>query len=53
MENSRKILKNNQGTYYISIPKEIMKELKWSDNQKVVVEIRGKEVVIKDWVEKK
>ena len=52
MGNIRKILKNNQGTYFISIPKDIMKALRFRDNQKVVVKKHGKGILIEDWENK-
>ena len=45
----RKIVKNGRGSYYINIPKELMKELRWRERQKVVVKKRGQGIVIKDW----
>jgi len=53
MENIRKIVKNSQDTYYISMPKNILKNLKWRDGQKVVVKQVGDKIVIEDWKEKK
>ncbi len=49
MNNIRKITKNGAGTYYISVPKELLKELKWKERQKVVVKKRGQGVLITDW----
>ncbi len=49
MTNIRKIQKNNQGTYLVSIPKDIMKSLRFRDNQKVVVKKHGKGILIVDW----
>ncbi|MBU4421355.1 hypothetical protein L6259_01910 [Candidatus Parcubacteria bacterium] len=51
MENKdiRKIVKNGRGTYYISVPKEIMRELKWKERQKVIVKKYGSKVMITDW----
>jgi len=49
MHHTRKIVKNGRGTYYISIPKEVMKQLRWKERQKVVVRASGKGVRIKDW----
>lgn len=46
---TRKIIKNGRGSYYVNIPKELMKELKWKERQKVVVKRKGKELAIKDW----
>ena len=45
----RKIVKNGAGTYYVSIPKEIMKELRMKERQKVVVKKSGKKIIIEDW----
>jgi len=47
--NTRKLYRNSGGTVLVSLPKEIISSLKWRDGQKVVVEKRGKEVIIKDW----
>jgi hypothetical protein len=30
-KNIRRIIKNGRGSYYINIPKEIMKELRWKE----------------------
>lgn len=46
---TRKVLKNNQGTYYVSIPKEIVKELKIKDGQKLDVSSKNKKIIIEDW----
>jgi antitoxin component of MazEF toxin-antitoxin module len=48
-DNIRKITKNGQGTYYISIPKDLIKELGLRERQKVVVKKYGKNILIKDW----
>lgn len=45
----RKIGKNSQGTYYVSLPKELVKELKFKEKQKVVISRSGKKIVIEDW----
>ena len=45
----RKIIKNGAGTYYVSIPKEIVKELRFRERMKVTVKKSGKRVVIEDW----
>ena len=47
--NVRKLLKNTGGTMIVSIPIEIVRELKWRDGQKVVVKKRGKGISIVDW----
>ena len=47
-KNIRKVQRSH-GTYYISIPKEIAKELKLKERQKMVVSKRGKGISIVDW----
>lgn len=47
-KNIRKILRNGD-SYAITIPIEIVKELKWKEKQKVVVKKRGKRIIIIDW----
>ena len=44
----RKILRNGD-SYAVTIPIEIMKELKWKEKQKVIVKKWGKGVSIVDW----
>ena len=48
-ENIRKITKVGGSSYAVTIPIRIIKDFGWKERQKVVVEQRGKEVVIKDW----
>ena len=50
-ENIRKIQKTGRGgeSYMITLPKAIVKKLNWREHQKVVVELDGKTVTIKDW----
>ena len=45
----RKIIKNGAGTYYVSIPKEIMKELRYKERQKITVRQSNKKIIIEDW----
>jgi cell division protein FtsI/penicillin-binding protein 2 len=43
-------LKKVRSTYYVSIPIEIIRELRWQEHQKVVVRKQGKNrIVIVDW----
>ena len=48
-EFTRKLLKNSRGSYYLNLPKEIIKELKFRDNQKLILKRSGKNIIIKDW----
>lgn len=45
----RKVTKNGRNSYYINIPKEIIRELKIKERQKLVVTTKGKTIIIKDW----
>ena len=47
----RKLRKNSGGTVLVSLPIEIVRELKWRDGQKVVVKKRGEGILITDWKE--
>ncbi len=47
-ENVRKIQKMRR-SYYVSLPVNIVRRLRWQEGQNVTVENRGKEIVIKDW----
>ncbi len=47
--NVRKLRKNSGGTVLVSLPIEIIRELKWRDGQKVVVKKRGQGISIIDW----
>ncbi len=47
-ENVRNIQKSNR-TYYVTLPIQIVREFKWKESQKVVLEKRGKEIIIQDW----
>ena len=46
---ARKLIKNNRGSYYINLPKHIVKEIKWKDNQKLFVKKTGNKIIISDW----
>ena len=47
--NTRKIQKDARGSVRITLPIEIIRELKWRDGQKVVAKKRGKGIFIEDW----
>ncbi len=46
---TRKVVKNGRNSYYINIPKEIVRELKIKERQKLVIKKRGKGISIVDW----
>lgn len=45
----RKLTKNGSGTYSVSVPIELVRELRWQVGQQVVVKRHGKRIVIEDW----
>ena len=45
----RKINKTGDYSYYVTIPKEYIDELKWRKGQKVQVELKDGTIIIKDW----
>ena len=45
----RSLMNHASGTYLVSLPVEYIRELKWRGKQKVVVELRGKSIVVTDW----
>ena len=47
--NIRKLLKSNNGSYRLTVPIEMVKELGWKEKQKVVFEKKGDSLKIKDW----
>ena len=50
-QSTRTILQNSTGTYMVSIPIELVRELKWKRGQKVVIKRTGKKIYIEDWQE--
>ncbi len=48
--NTRKISKRG-ASYSVTIPIEMMRALKWRDNQKLVFRKSGKRLIIEDWKE--
>lgn len=48
-QNIRKLLKKGNGSVTLTLPIEIVRELKWRDGQKVVVKKRGEGISIVDW----
>lgn len=46
--NERIIQKNSTGTYTITIPVNMIRNLKWRQGQRVVIEEKNKSITIKD-----
>jgi Ni/Co efflux regulator RcnB len=45
----RNLTQNRTGTYSISLPIELIRQLRWQQGQKLVVSKRGKNLIIEDW----
>ena len=52
-KNIRKLTKIGNKSVGLTLPIEIVRELKWRVKQKVVVKKRGKGILIVDWKKKK
>jgi hypothetical protein len=48
-KNIRKINKTKAGSVLVTLPIELVRELKWRDKQKVVITKKGSKLVIEDW----
>ncbi len=48
-ENVRKLTRVGETSLAVTIPKEIVQKLNLRERQKVVIKLRGKEILIKDW----
>lgn len=48
--NIRKLTKVSQGrSYSVTLPIEMIRNLKWRERQKLKVTQRGKKIIIEDW----
>ena len=45
----RNITQNNSGTYQVSLPIALVRELRWQQGQKVVIKKSGEKLIIQDW----
>ena len=45
----RKLTKNGRNSYYINIPIDIIRQLKWRERQKLTVKLSRGKVVVADW----
>jgi len=49
MKEVRKIVKNGRNSYYVNIPKDFIRQLKWQERQKLTVRRSGKKIIVEDW----
>jgi len=45
----RKLTKVGGNTLSVTLPRDLVSELKWKDKQKVVVKKKGSTLIIRDW----
>ncbi len=50
-KNIRKLTRVGKGSIAVTIPIEMVKQLKWKERQKVVLDLRGSKITIEDWKE--
>lgn len=48
-ENIRKLTKIGDKSIGLTLPVEMLRKLKWKEKQKVVVKMKGKSLITKDW----
>jgi antitoxin component of MazEF toxin-antitoxin module len=48
-KNIRNLTRVGKTSLAVTIPVEIVKDLKWKERQKVVVRQSGKKIIIEDW----
>ena len=51
LEDVRKLTVTGGKTYYVTIPREFIKELKWRKGQRLVIRKEGEKVVLEDFKE--
>jgi hypothetical protein len=50
----RKLTKTANGkSFSITLPIEMVRNLRWRERQKLVVKLRGKKITVEDWKKKK
>lgn len=45
----RKLTKTGSGSYYVIIPKEMIRDLDWAERQKLKVKRSGQKIIIQDY----
>lgn len=45
----RNLTVNSTGTYSVSLPKSLIRELRWQRGQRLTVARQGKKLIIQDW----
>lgn len=47
--NTRKLYKTKRGSVTVTLPIEMIRDLKWRDGQKVTFRQSGSKIIIEDW----
>ncbi len=47
-QNIRKLYKHSE-SYAVTLPIAVIRELKWQEKQKLVIEKKGDSIIIRDW----
>ena len=48
-QNIRKLTKLGKKSIAVTLPIELVGKLKWKERQKVIVKLKGKSLIIRDW----
>lgn len=48
-QNIRTLQKTNTGSYTVSLPIELVRQLRWQNGQRVVFRRSGNKLVLEDW----
>lgn len=49
-QNIRKLGRTGKGSsFFITLPIEMVRNLKWRERQKLTVKLKGKKLIIEDW----
>jgi len=46
----RKLTRSGSGSYYLTLPTQLVRSLGWRKLQKLTVKKTGKKLIIQDWV---
>ena len=49
IEDVRKLTVAGGGTYYVTIPLSMIKDLRWRKGQRLVIRKKGKEIIVRDY----
>ena len=48
MEKIRKLSRTGKYTYYVTIPKSYIDQLSWRERQRLIVELEGERLIVRD-----